>query len=85
MKEIQRSYKFRIYPDAEQRNNLAQTFGCARYVYNWALSLRKTAHENNIKINANEVSSQLTSLKKQEDFIWLKDVSSVCLQQSLEP
>jgi len=83
MKEIQRSYKFRIYPDAEQRNNLAQTFGCARYVYNWALSLRKTAHENNIKINANEVSSQLTSLKKQQDFIWLKDVSSVCLQQSL--
>ena len=83
MKEIQRSYKFRIYPDAEQRNRLAQTFGCARYVYNWALSLRKTAHENNIKINANEVSSQLTSLKKQEDFIWLRDVSSVCLQQSL--
>ena len=83
MKEILRSYKFRIYPNAEQKEQLAQTFGCARFVYNWALSLRKTAHENNIKINANDVSKELTALKKDPDFIWLKDVSSVCLQQSL--
>ena len=83
MKDILRSYKFRIYPNAEQKEQLAQTFGCARFVYNWALSLRKTAHENNIKINANDVSKELTALKKDPDFIWLKDVSSVCLQQSL--
>lgn len=82
-KEIQRAYKFRIYPDAKQQEQLAQTFGCARYVFNWALSLRKTAYENNNKLSANEVSSQLTALKRQESFIWLKDVSSVCLQQSL--
>ena len=50
-KEIQRAYKFRIYPDAKQQEQLAQTFGCARYVFNWALSLRKTAYENNINLS----------------------------------
>jgi putative transposase len=34
-KEILRAYKFRIYPDAEQRDNLARTFGSVRFVYNW--------------------------------------------------
>lgn len=83
MKEILRSYKFRIYPNAEQKEQLAQTFGCARFVYNWALSNKKEAYENNIKKSANDVSKELTALKKDPDFIWLKDVSSVCLQQSL--
>ena len=77
MKEILRSYKFRIYPNAEQKEQLAQTFGCARFVYNWALSNKKEAHENNIKKSANDVSKELTALKKDPDFIWLKDVSSV--------
>lgn len=83
MKEILRSYKFRIYPNAEQKEQLAQTFGCARFVYNWALSNKKEAYENNIKKSANDVSKELTALKKDPNFIWLKDVSSVCLQQSL--
>ena len=83
MKEILRSYKFRIYPNAEQKEQLAQTFGCARFVYNWALSSKKEAYENNIKKSANDVSKELTALKKDSDFIWLKDVSAVCLQQSL--
>lgn len=82
-KEILRAYKFRIYPDAEQKEQLAQTFGCARFVYNWALYNKKEAYENNIKKSANDVSKELTALKKDPDFIWLKDVSSVCLQQSL--
>lgn len=83
MKEILRSYKFRIYPNAEQKEQLAHTFGCARFVYNWALSNKKEAYENNIKKSANDVSKELTALKKDPNFIWLKDVSSVCLQQSL--
>ncbi|HEX4203859.1 MAG TPA: helix-turn-helix domain-containing protein, partial [Ktedonobacteraceae bacterium] len=39
-----RAYKFRVYPTAEQQHNLAQTFGCCRFVYNWALSTRKRAY-----------------------------------------
>ena len=35
-----RAYKYRVYPTPEQKQILARTFGCARFVYNWALRLR---------------------------------------------
>lgn len=34
-----RAYKYRIYPTDEQKVMLAKTFGCCRYVYNWAFEL----------------------------------------------
>lgn len=39
----QRAYKFRIYPNADQRQRLAREFGCARCGWNKALELRSTA------------------------------------------
>ncbi|MEU6716587.1 helix-turn-helix domain-containing protein, partial [Nonomuraea sp. NPDC046802] len=36
-------YNYRLYPDAAQRQLLAQTFGCARMVWNDALAARKAA------------------------------------------
>jgi hypothetical protein len=30
-----RAYKYRCYPTHEQKQVLAHTFGCARFVYNW--------------------------------------------------
>ena len=30
-----RAYKYRFYPTKEQAQNLACTFGCVRFVYNW--------------------------------------------------
>ena len=29
-----RGYKYRIYPSEEQKEQLAKTFGCVRFVYN---------------------------------------------------
>jgi len=73
---VQARYKYRLYPNLEQRKALACTFGCARYVYNWALALRK---EENISYA--ESSRRLTRLKKETE--WLSEVSSVAVQQSL--
>ena len=39
-----RAYRYRFYPTAEQAIVLARTFGCARFVYNWALRLRTDAY-----------------------------------------
>lgn len=39
------SYKFRIYPNKEQQNQIEQTFGCCRYVYNYYLTVRREAYE----------------------------------------
>ena len=82
--DIKRAYKFRFYPTDEQKQILAQTFGCARFVYNRMLKVRTDAwYENQQRVGYHETSSLLTELKKQPEFYWLNDVSSVPLQQSL--
>ena len=81
---IRRAYKYRFYPNQEQRIQLAQTFGCTRFVYNWALRLRTDAYyQNQQKISYKETSNQLTQLKKDPELSWLKDVTAVPLQQAL--
>jgi putative transposase len=44
--EIKRAYKFRFYPTDEQKEILAQTFGCARFAYNYMLKARTDAYYN---------------------------------------
>ena len=34
---VKRAYKYRIYPNREQRNFFAKTFGCVRLFYNMSL------------------------------------------------
>jgi len=79
-----RAYQYRIYPTDEQKKNLAQTFGCARFVYNWALRLRTDAYYAEQKrIYYAETSARLTQLKQQPEYTWLNDVSCVPTQQAL--
>ena len=80
----EKAYKYRFYPTPEQEQILAQTFGCSRYVYNWALDLRtQTYRDRGESLNYHDLSSALTALKRDPETIWLGDVSSVPLQQSL--
>ena len=76
------SYKFRIYPNGEQRALIARTFGCSRFVYNHFLNLRKETYETSGEtINYVKSSALLTQLKK--ELTWLKAVDSIPLQESL--
>ncbi|MDJ0649863.1 MAG: RNA-guided endonuclease TnpB family protein [Xenococcaceae cyanobacterium MO_188.B19] len=82
--KVRRAYKYRFYPNQQQRIQLAQTFGSCRFVYNWALRLRTDAYyQHQQKMSYKETSNQLTNLKKNPDFSWLKDVTAVPLQQAL--
>lgn len=77
-----RAYKYRFYPNAEQKKILAQTFGCVRFVYNWGLSTRKTAYfQHGESLYYNDLAAMLPALKEQ--YPWLRDASSVPLQQAL--
>jgi putative transposase len=79
-----RAYQYRVYPTDEQKQLLARTFGCARFVYNWALRLRTDAYyKENKRIGYHETSARLTQLKQQEEYAWLNEVSSVPTQQAL--
>lgn len=76
------SYKFRIYPNAEQQTLIQKTFGCARFVYNHFLHLRKKTYEaNGETLTYVETSALLTQLKK--ELTWLREVDSIPLQESL--
>ena len=82
--EQKRAYQYRVYPTDEQKQILARTFGCARFVYNWALRLRTDAYyERQERIGYHELSARLTLLKQQDDHAWLNDVSCVPPQQAL--
>lgn len=76
--------QYRFYPTPEQAHNLACTFGCCRFVYNWALKMRTTAYfHHGVRLCHHDLSQAMTALKKEEGTAWLKEVSSVPLQQSL--
>ena len=78
------AYKFRFYPTDEQTKLLAQTFGCVRFVYNTILRWRTDEYyQSKAKIGYIQANAKLTELKKQPEFSFLNDVSSVALQQGI--
>ena len=84
MKMINKTYKFRIFPTAEQETLLAKHFGCTRYVYNHFLNERKEQYQADKKSdNYYKQAATLTKLKKEEDTKWLKEVNSQTLQFAL--
>lgn len=84
MKVIHKSYKFRLYPTKEQEVLLAKHFGSCRFIYNHYLNERKNAYLNNKQsINYYDNAKDLTNLKQNNDYSWLKEINSQSLQQSL--
>lgn len=82
--DIKRAYRFRFQPTPEQEVILARTFGCTRFAYNYMLRLRTDAYyQRQERVGYHETSGLLTELKKQPEYVWLNEVSSVPVQQSL--
>jgi len=46
---VLKAYKYRIYPNKTQREQIAKTSGCCRFVYNHTLAYRKEAYEKGKK------------------------------------
>jgi putative transposase len=71
-------------PTAEQEEALARAAGARRFAYNWALR-RWLDHYRELgsTISRRELSAELTQLKRQPGFEWLREVDSQLLQQAL--
>ncbi len=66
------TYRFRLYPNAEQIQLIQKTFGCTRFVYNYFLALRKQAWEDRKEtLNYYACSALLTKLKHDGEHEWL--------------
>ena len=84
MKTIHKSYKFRIYPTKEQEVLLSKHFGHCRFVFNRMLSDRKEKYLNEkTSLNYYDNARTLTELKKEEEYVWLKEVNSQSLQAAI--
>ena len=80
---MEKAFKYRMYPNREQRILLAKTFGCTRFVYNHYLAKRKDAYEKDgITLSYSACAKDLVSLKK--EYEWLQEVDSIALQSSVK-
>ncbi|HXG66094.1 MAG TPA: RNA-guided endonuclease TnpB family protein [Blastocatellia bacterium] len=82
--KVQKAFRYRFFPTEAQKQQLARTFGCVRFVYNRMLDARTVAWQQSKKsLNYHATAKMLTELKRQPETAFLNEVSSVVLQQAL--
>ena len=80
-----KTFKFRIYPDKNTISLLDSWFGQSRFVWNYYLNQRTVTYKNTGKgLSYNDNAKDLTQLKKQDEFLWLKEIPSQAPQQTLK-
>lgn len=80
---MEKAYKYRIYPNKKQKEMLAKTFGCCRFVYNYYLAKRIKMYEDNKEtFTYVQCANDMKQLKSKLE--WLKEVDSTALQSSLK-
>lgn len=85
MKTLTKGYKFRLYPNKDQRIMFAKTFGCCRFVYNHYLSKSKRDYAEGKKFaSVYDNQKDLTQLKKSEGLEFLKEVDSQALNAEID-
>jgi putative transposase len=68
---IRKAYRYRLYPTADQEQNLAYNFGQARFVYNHFLTERKAfyeSHKTEKKKGLNDKGNARALQKLKKDF-----------------
>ena len=83
-RKVRTAYKCRAYPDADQQQVLARTFGCVRLVWNRTLAERhRLYHAEGKSLSYAASDAALTVMKRDPDLAFLNEVSSVPLQEAL--
>lgn len=73
-----KAYKYRLYPNKEQRLYFQKTFGCARFIYNQMLADRIKSYEENKDLDIKAIKYPTPAQYKKE-YEWLKEVDSLAL------
>ncbi len=73
-----KAYKFRLYPNDEQRILINKTFGCSRFVYNHYLNNIKNNGYRNAYSNINDYTNNL-----KYEYIFLQEADSISIRKSL--
>lgn len=80
---MEKAYKYRIYPNKKQKEIIAKTFGCCRFVYNTYLAKRiETYEKDKTTFTYVQCANDMKNLKTKLE--WLKEIDSTALQSSLK-
>lgn len=80
---MEKAYKYRIYPNEKQKEIIAKTFGCCRFVYNKYLAEKIELYKTEKKsITYVKCAKAMAELK--DELKWLTEVDSTALQSSLK-
>ena len=78
-----KAYKYRIYPNKEQEEQIEKTFGCSRFVYNQTLSYRKEMYEKE-KISVSKIDcNNYCNRELKKEYEWLKEVDKFALTNAI--
>ncbi len=76
---IHKAYKFRLYPNSEQKELINKTLGCNRFIYNYFLNVKQTEYKNNHKSKSSyECIKDIPTLYKERPY--LKEIDSLSLR-----
>ena len=78
-----KAYKYRIYPNNEQKVQIAKTFGCCRFVYNQTLAYRKEVYEKDKKSVSKTDCNNYCNRALKKDYEWLKEVDKFALTNAI--
>jgi putative transposase len=78
-----KAYKYRLYPNQEQRLHFAQSMGCVRYIYNKALETKNKHYEKTGKKLSYFDLANVLLKKEKEEHEWLTFSNAQSLQMAL--
>ena len=78
-----KAYKYRIYPNNEQKIQIAKKFGCCRFVYNQTLAYRKEVYEKEKKSVSKTDCNNYCNRQLKKEYEWLKEVDKFALTNAI--
>lgn len=78
-----KAYKYRVYPNNEQKMQIAKTFGCCRFVYNQTLAYKKDTYEQEKKSVSKTDCNNYCNRELKNTYEWLKEVDKFALTNAI--
>lgn len=78
-----KAYRYRIYPNDAQKEQIAKTFGCCRFVYNQTLAYRKDKYEQEKKSVSKTDCNNYCNRELKKTYEWLKEVDKFALTNAI--
>lgn len=80
-----KAVKVRLLPTEEQEISMFKSVGTARFAYNWGLARWQELYKNGVTTNGYSLKKEFNNtIKKQEDYKWLYDVSAEVTSQTFK-